>query len=80
MPLNVQGQLKDVDQEVYLQLVYEIGQRPQNQITILGLASRQKVEGEQVTELLNVPEGFFNCMVLDSQPTKSVPRPGTSGH
>ena len=47
MPLNVQGQLKDVDQEVYLQLIYEIGQRKEN----LGLPSRQKVEsGEQVTE------------------------------
>ena len=75
MPLNVQGQLKDVDQEVYLQLIYEIGQRPENHITTLGLASRQQVEsGEQVTELFNVPEVFFNCMVLDSQPTKSVPR------
>ena len=75
MLLNVQGQLKDVDQKVYLQLIYEIGQRPENQITILGLVSRQKVEsGEQVTELFNVPEGVFNCMVLDFQPTKSVPR------
>ena len=72
--LNVQEQLKDVDQEVYFQLIYEIGQRPENQITTLGLASRQKVESEeQVTELFNVPEGFFNCMVLDSQTTKSVP-------
>ena len=48
----MQGQLKDVDQDVYLQLIYEIGQRPENQITTLGLASRQKVEsGEQVTGL-----------------------------
>ena len=30
--------------------------------------------GEQVTESLNIPEGFFNCVVLDPQPTKSVPR------
>ena len=30
VPLNVQEQLKDVDQEVYLQLFYEIGQRPEN--------------------------------------------------
>ena len=30
--------------------------------------------GEQATESFNIPEGFFNCMVLDSQPTKSVPR------
>ena len=75
VPLNAQGQLKDVDQEVYLQLIYEIGQRPENQITTLGLASRQKVEsGEQVTESFNILEGFFNCMVLDSQPTKSVSR------
>ena len=45
---------------MYLQLIYEIGQRPENQITTLGLASRQKVEwGEQVTEFFNIPEGFF---------------------
>ena len=30
--------------------------------------------GEQVTESFNIPEGFLNCMVLDSQPTKSVSR------
>ena len=75
MPVNVQGQLKDVGQEVYLQLIYESGQRPENQITTLGLVSRQKAEsGEQVTESFHVPEGFFKCMVLDSQPTKSVHR------
>ena len=34
----------------------------------------QKVSGEQVTESFNIPEGFFNWMVLESQPTKSVPR------
>ena len=33
MPLNVQGELNDVDQKVYLLLIYEIGQRPENQIT-----------------------------------------------
>ena len=76
VPLKVQGQLKGVDQEVYLQLIYESGQRPENQVPALGLVSRHKVElGEQVTESFN-PEGFFNCMVLDSQPTKSVPRRG----
>ena len=75
MPLKVQGQLKGVGQEVCLQLIYETGQRPENQITTLGLAPRQKVEsGEQVTESFNIPEGFFKCMVLHSQPTKSVPR------
>ena len=48
---------------------------PENQITTLGLVTRQKVEsGEQVTESFNIPEWFFNWMVLDSQPTKSVPR------
>ena len=74
VPLNV-GQLKDVDQEAYLQLIYESGQRPENQITTLGLVPRQKVEsGEQVTESFNIPELFFNCKVLDFQPTKSVPR------
>ena len=30
--------------------------------------------GEQVTESFNIPEGFFNCVVFDSQPTRSVPR------
>ena len=71
----MQGQLKDVEQEVYLQLIYESGPRPENQITTLGLVPRQKVEsGEQVTESFNIPELFFNCKVLDSQPTKSVPR------
>ena len=75
VPLNVQEQLKDVDQEVCLQLIYETGQRPENQITTLGVVSREKVEsGEQVTESFNIPEGGFNCMVLHSQPTKSVPR------
>ena len=71
----MQGQLKGVDRGACLQLIYEIGQRLENQIATLGLVSREKVEsGEQVTELSNFPEGFFNCMVLDSQPTKSVPR------
>ena len=60
MPLKAQGRLKGVDQEVYLQLIYETGQRPENQITTLGLVSRQKVEsGEQVTEFFNIPEGIF---------------------
>ena len=75
VPLNVQEHLKGVDQEVYLLLIYETGQRPENQITTVGLVSLQKVEsGEQVTEIFNIPEGFFNCVVLDSQTTKSVPR------
>ena len=40
------------------QLIYESAQRPENQITTLGLVSRQKVEsGEQVTESFNIPEG-----------------------
>ena len=74
-PLKVQEQLKGVDQEACFQLIYESGQRPENQVAALGLVSRQKVEsGEQVTESFNIPEGFFNCVVLDSQPTKSVPR------
>ena len=64
-----------MDQEVCLQLIYETGQRPDNQITALGLVSRQKVESrEQVTESFNIPGGVFNYVVLDSQPTKSVPR------
>ena len=62
VPLKVQGQVKGVDQEACLQLIYESGQRPENQITALGLVSRQKVEsGEQVAESFNIPEGFFNC-------------------
>ena len=74
MPLKVQGHLKGVDQEVGLQLIYETGQRPENQITNFGLVPRQKVEsGTQVTEFFNIPERFFNCMILDSQSTKSVP-------
>ena len=69
------GQLKGVDQEVRLQLIYETRQRLENPITNLGLVPRQKVEsGEQVAESFNVPEEFFNCMVLDSQPTKPVLR------
>ena len=64
-----------MDLEACLQLIYESGQRPENQVTALGLVSTQKVEsGEQVTESFNIPEGVFNCVVLDSQPTKSVPR------
>ena len=75
VPLKVQWQLKGVDQEVYLLLIYETGQRPENQIATLGLVLRQTVEsGEQVTGSFKIPEGFLNWMVLDSQPTKSVSR------
>ena len=35
VPLNVQGQLKGVDQEVCLLLIYETRQRPENQIATL---------------------------------------------
>ena len=60
VPLKMQGQLKGVDQEACLQLIYETGQRPESQITTLGLVPRQKVvSGEQVTESFNLPEGFF---------------------
>ena len=49
--------------------------KPDNALTTLGLVPRQKVEpGEQVTESFKIPEGFFNWVVPDSQPTKSVPR------
>ena len=72
---KVQGHLKGVDKEVGLQLIYETGQRPENQIANFGLVPRQKVEsGEQVTEYFNISEGFFTCMVSDSQSTKSVHR------
>ena len=74
VPLNVQGQLKDMHQEVYLQLIYESGQRPENQITTLGLVPRHQVEsGEQVTESFNILKVFLS-MVLDSQRTKLVSR------
>ena len=74
-PLKVQRQLNGVDQEACLQLIPGTGHRPESQISTLGLVPRQKVEsGEQVTEFFNISEGFFNCVVLDSQPTKSVPR------
>ena len=42
VPPEAQGQLKCVDQKTCLQLIYETGQRPENQITALGLVSRQK--------------------------------------
>ena len=75
MPPKVQGQLKGVEQEACLQLIYESGQRPENHVVALGLVSRQKVEsGEQVTASFNIPEGFLNCVVLDSQQKESVPR------
>ena len=75
VPLKVQGQLKGVDQEACLQLIYETGQRPESPITTRGLVPRQEVElGDQVTESFNILEGFFSWMVLDSQPTKSIPR------
>ena len=46
VPLNVQGQLKGVDQEVCLQKIYETRQRPESQITNLGLVPKRKVESE----------------------------------
>ena len=73
--LKVQGQLKGGDQRISLHLIYETGQRPESQITTLGHVLGQRVEsGKQVTESFNMPEGFFSRMVLESQPTKSVPR------
>ena len=69
------GQLKGVDQEVFIQLIYESGQRPENQITALGLVSRQKVEsGEQVTESFNIPEGFFQLCGTELPTDEVVPR------
>ena len=74
-PLKVQEQLKCVDQEACLQLDCETGHRLQGQSTILGLVPRKRVESrEQVTESFCVPEGFFNWMALEPQPTKFVPR------
>ena len=76
-----EGQLKGVDQVVYLLLIYETGQLLENQITTLGLVSRQKVEsGEQVTEFFNIPDGFFNCVVLGPPTDKVGSSPGASGH
>ena len=75
MPQKVQGQLEDVDQEISLQLIYETGRRPDSQITTFGLVTKHKVESrEPVAEYFNIPEGLFNWMVLESQPTKSVHR------
>ena len=48
--LNVQGQLKGVDKEACLQLIYETGQRPESQITNLGLVPRQKVESGRTSD------------------------------
>ena len=79
VPLKVHGQLNGVDQESSLQLSYETGQRPENQISTLGLVLRKKVEsGEQVTESFNIPEGFFEWMV--PEPTKSDSSLGAPGH
>ena len=65
--LKVLWQLKGGNHGISLHLIYETGQRPQSQITTLGLVLGQKVEsGKQVTESFNVPEGFFNWMVLEN--------------
>ena len=75
VPLKMQEQLKGMVRDICLQLIYETGERPESQITNLGLVPKQKVEyGEKVTESFNIPEWFFNWMVLKSKPTKSVPR------
>ena len=71
MSLKVQGQLKGVDWEVCLQLTNETGQRPENQITTLGLVPRRRVEsGEQVTGSFNIQEGFFFSIVWYSIPNR----------
>ena len=81
VPLKVQGQLKGVDQEVCLQLIYETGQRPENQITALGLVSRQQVKsGEQVTESFSIPEGFFQLHGTGLPTDEVGSSPGASGH
>ena len=81
VPLNVQGQLKDVDQEVYLQSIYESGQWPENQIATLGLVSRQKVESaEQVTEIFDVAEGVFQWHGARLPTDEVGSSPGASGH
>ena len=81
MPLKVQGHLKGLDQEVGLQLIYETGQRPENQITNLGLVPRQKVEaGEQVTESFNIPEVFFQLYDTRFPIDEVGSPPGASGH
>ena len=74
---KVQGQLKGVDQEACLQLIYESGQRPENQITALGLVSRQKVEsGEQVTH----PGRVFQLHGTGLPTDEVSSSPGASGH
>ena len=53
------GAYEGVNQEFGFQLIYETGQRPENQITKFGLVPRQKIDsGEQVTEYFNVLDGF----------------------
>ena len=81
MPLKVNGQLEDVDQEVCPQLIYETGQRPESHITTLGLVPRQKVEsGEQVAESFNVPEGFFQLHGARLPTDEVGSSSGASGH
>ena len=73
--LRVHGQLKNVDQDAYLQLIYKIGHSLERPIARLGLARGEMVESrEQVPESFHVPEGFLSWMTLDSEPTKAVPR------
>ena len=74
MPLNAQGQLKCVDQKIYLQMTHKTEQRPEGQIATFGFLPRQRAElGEQVTESFWAPDGFLNGTVIESQPMKSVP-------
>ena len=58
VPLKVQGQLKGLDQEACLLLIYESGRIRENKSQSLSILLK----------------GFFNCVVLDSEPTESVPR------
>ena len=73
--------MKGVNLEVGRQLIYETGQRPQNQITNLGLVPRQKVEsGEQVTEYFNIPERCFQLYDTRFPIDEVGSPPGAPGH
>ena len=72
-PLKVQRQLNGVDQEACppvdsrkLDNALRARLRPWD--------SCRDRKWKQVTDSFNIPERFFNCVVLDSQPTKSLPR------
>ena len=69
--LNAHGLMKCVDQKIHLQMTCWTSDRPEGQIAALGLSPRQRAEA---TESFRAPVEFLNRTVVESQPTKSVPR------